>query len=124
MNDNARKEIRRQYLQDMEERKVEDGVYKIENKVNGKFFIGSTRDVTNLNGLRFQLNTGGFLNQELQKDWNSYGEEQFEITLLETFEQGENLGVNTKKRVEMERKWKESLNAYGEKGYHKKAKKN
>lgn len=124
MNDNARKEIRRQYLQDMEERKVEDGVYKIENKVNGKFFIGSTRDVTNLNGLRFQLNTGGFLNQELQKDWNSYGEEQFEITLLETFEQGENLGMNAKKRVEMERKWKESLNAYGDKGYHKKAMKN
>lgn len=121
MNENKRKEIRRQYLEDMEERKVEDGVYKVENKVNGRFFIGSTRDVTNLNGLRFQLNMGGFLNRELQKDWDTYGEDQFEITILETFEQGENRGLNAKKRVEMERKWKETLHAYGEKGYHKKA---
>ncbi len=121
MNENKRKEIRRQYLEDMEERKIEDGVYKVENKVNGRFFIGSTRDVTNLNGLRFQLNMGGFLNRELQKDWDTYGEDQFEITILETFEQGENRGLNAKKRVEMERKWKETLYAYGEKGYHKKA---
>ncbi len=120
IDDKRKKELRMNYLQEQEDRKIEDGVYKIQNLVNGKIFVGGTRDINNLAGIKFQLEMGGFLNKDVQKDWIEYGEDKFAIEVLEKFEQVDNIRLNAKKRVELERKWKKTLDAYGEKGYHKK----
>lgn len=120
MDKSKKKEMRMNYLQEREDRKIEDGVYRIKNLVNDKVYVGSMRDVHNLNGIIFQLRTGSFMNAELQKDWNSLGEDHFEIEVLESFEQEDNPSRNTKRRIDLEREWKKKLDVYGEKGYHKK----
>ena len=58
-------------------------VYKIENLVNGKVYIGQTtryqrrkRDHLNF------LTINNHINKNLQKDFNKYGEEQFNITII------------------------------------------
>jgi len=59
-------------------------VYKIENKENGKKYIGSSwkikeRFKQHLSALRNNRHP----NKELQKDWNEYGEESFKFEVLE-----------------------------------------
>jgi len=59
------------------------GVYQIKNKINGKIYIGSSVDVetrlkAHLSDLR---GNRGFKN--MQKDFNKYGENNFEFNILE-----------------------------------------
>lgn len=61
-------------------------VYKIENKENGKKYIGSSenirkRFIAHLSALRNNKHP----NKELQKDWNEYGEESFKFEVLEKY---------------------------------------
>lgn len=68
------------------------GVYKIINKVNGKFYIGSSVSLykrlfyEHLNKLKSNLHD----NTHLQKAWNLYGEENFIFEILELVEPLEN----------------------------------
>ncbi|MDP4170961.1 MAG: GIY-YIG nuclease family protein, partial [Bacillota bacterium] len=62
---------------------VEAGVYKIENTENHKIFIGSTRNIKTLNGVKFSLDTGTNYNKKLQKEWTECGKDVFEFTVLE-----------------------------------------
>lgn len=58
-------------------------VYGIKNKVNGKMYIGSTK---NLRSRRYQhyskLKGNYHRNKELQKDYNKYGKENFEFVII------------------------------------------
>lgn len=59
-------------------------IYALENKVNGKKYIGQTQDlswrkVTH----RGYLKNGKHANYKLQKDWNKYGEKAFEFFVIE-----------------------------------------
>ncbi|MBI9015136.1 MAG: DUF2087 domain-containing protein [Clostridiales bacterium] len=119
---NKRKELVQAYVLKEAEKGIESGVYQIENTVNGKVFIDSARGIHKLNGLTFQLNTGSFTNRALQKDWTQLGEDQFEIKVLEFFSEDDEINV-TKKLRELERSYKEKLQPYGDKGYHKQSKK-
>ena len=60
------------------------GVYKITNLVDGKFYIGSSK---NIEGRwcthRKELNTGCHNNQHLQNAWNKYGEKSFKFEVIE-----------------------------------------
>ena len=64
------------------------GVYKIQNLVNGKYYIGSTVDSFNkrLNHHYHALIRGNHKNDYLQNAWNKYGEEAFEFIILEVCE--------------------------------------
>ncbi len=119
MDKQKRKELKQDYLQSARPA----GVIAIRCKVNGKVLFVSS---LNLNGLldrhEFQLRLGGHYNKELQKDWNTYGRENFTFEILEqleakddpTYDYSDDLAV-------LEELWLEELQPYDlEKGYNNK----
>lgn len=60
------------------------GIYKIENKVNGKVYIGQSIDIEKRWKCHTSyLNSGIHHNKHLQSAWDKYGEENFEFKLVE-----------------------------------------
>lgn len=115
-----KKELMQAYKAKAASEKTESGVYQIKNLVNGKIYIGTSRNIHKLNGLPFQLNTGSFMNKELQADWSELGEDQFVIEILESFIDSDDPTATFKKMRDLERTWKNKLKPYGDKGYHNK----
>lgn len=69
------------------------GVYKITNIVNNKFYIGST-SVTFKGRLKdhlSQLRRGIHTNIYLQEDWNIFGEDSFEFSIIKILESSEEI---------------------------------
>lgn len=70
------------------------GIYKIENKVNGKFYIGSACNlgkIPSTTGFYFRwyghikaLEYGNHGNQHLQRAWDKYGSENFDFQIVHT----------------------------------------
>ena len=56
------------------------GIYCIENIINGRKYIGLSRDI-NRRWLehRSELNRGTHINNYLQSSWNIYGEDAFKF---------------------------------------------
>ena len=66
------------------------GIYKITNKINGKFYIGSAKNIRNRWDDHKKFLRGGYhINPKLQNAWNFYGEDKFEFFIIE-----ENVNVN------------------------------
>ncbi|MGQ7278241.1 GIY-YIG nuclease family protein [Brevibacillus thermoruber] len=101
------------------EMKTEAGVYRITNRQNGKVFIGSTMNLKTVNGTRFQLKFGSHKNSKLQQEWNEYGEDAFDIEVVERLEVKEDKYAEAKDALKkLEEKWLEQLQPFGERGYH------
>jgi len=113
-----KKEIKHSF----KETSVEAGVFQIKNNLNNKLFIGSTRNLKTINGTKFMLRTNGFTtSKELQNEYNQYGKDAFTFEILEILKKSDNLYFNEKEALqEMEQKWLETLQPYGEQGYHQK----
>lgn len=63
---------------------MKSGIYKILNKVNGKFYIGSATDIKNRwRQHRHELRLGKHCNEYFQYAWNKYLEISFEFSILE-----------------------------------------
>lgn len=63
---------------------MKSGVYIIENKVNGKLYVGSTNNFStrwkrHICDLNKQIHTG----TKLQRAWNKYGQSSFEFCVIE-----------------------------------------
>lgn len=59
------------------------GVFEIRSTVNGKILIeGSTNIPSKWNRYRTELRFGSHRNQQLQQDWNEFGEESFVLNIL------------------------------------------
>lgn len=113
-----KKALKQRYI---EETKIEAGVYQIKNTKNGKVFIGSTKNLKTLNGVKFSLETGRSYNKELQEEWNQFGKGAFMIDVLEVLKKKDDPYFNEKEAlVELENKWLEHFQPYGERGYNKK----
>lgn len=113
-------ERKRELKQQFKETKVEAGVYEIKNIVNGKVFIGSTRNMKTLNGRKFELEAGSSTNKELQKEWNEFGREAFQFTPVEYLKKPETGFFDEKRSLQkLEEEWLEKVQPYGERGYNR-----
>lgn len=111
-----RKELKQLY----KETAIDAGVYQIKNTINEKVFVGSTRNLKTLNGLKFSLETGVSTNKELQEEWNHYGKDAFCIDVLEVLKKKNAPYFSEKEALaELEEKWLEKLKPYGERGYNR-----
>ncbi|WP_071392874.1 GIY-YIG nuclease family protein [Bacillus tuaregi] len=108
--------------QQFKETAVTAGVYQIKNTINQKILVGSTKNVKMLNGIQFMLETNSYTtNKELQKEWNEYGKDAFEIEILETLKKKDEPYFNEREALaELEEQWLEKLKPYGERGYNQK----
>ncbi|WP_400164412.1 GIY-YIG nuclease family protein [Brevibacillus sp. TJ4] len=110
-----KKELKQLY----KETPVEAGVYQIRNTENNKIFVGSTRNLKTLNGLRFSLEAGMSVYKGLQQEWNRYGKDAFAFEVLEVLEKKKDPYFDEKRELEkLEAKWLERLQPYGERGYN------
>ena len=63
---------------------VKCGVYKITNTVNGKFYIGSSKNIDKRWSEHIrELNKNSHANIYLQNAWNEYGEDKFKFEIIE-----------------------------------------
>ena len=78
-----KKELKEQYKQ----MKTEMGILILQNKVNNKYLLLPTQNLKGMiNRVKFQLKSGGYPNKELQQEWKEFGEDNFEIRILETLD--------------------------------------
>lgn len=98
------------------------GVFVVRNRTSGKVFLGTSQDLPGaLNRHRFQLKMGSHQNRALQADWNSLGEEAFEIELLDELKPREGAPVDPERELSvLLALWVEKLQPWAERGYHDK----
>jgi group I intron endonuclease len=62
---------------------MKSGIYWIRNKTNNKIYVGSSTDTRlRFNNHRSSLRRNIHVNPHLQRAWNMYGEDSFEIKLI------------------------------------------
>ncbi len=112
-----KKEIKRKYKETVQPM----GIYQIRNLINGKIFIGKSKDLNGkFNSYKFQLKNGSHMNSELQADYNKYGDEGFVFEIIDRLEPKEDLSYDYTEDLEvLEEMWLEKLKPYNEKGYNK-----
>lgn len=117
MDKNTRSEIKLEYKQTA--RAV--GVYQIRNTANGRFFVGSSKNLDGVfNRHKFELSHGGHRNKELQREWNEYGHENFAFEVLERLDPDGDAPRDYTEELEiLEEAWLEKLQPYRERGYNK-----
>lgn len=87
MENNRKKQLKDAYKNS----KPSMGVYQIKNAVTGKIYIGITQNLKGtMNGNLFKLDAGMFKDRELQQEWNKYGKNEFEQTILAELDYEEN----------------------------------
>lgn len=63
---------------------MKSGIYKITNTTNGKFYIGSSKDIEERWNCHKQYLRGNYhINPKLQHAWNKYGENKFIFEIME-----------------------------------------
>lgn len=61
------------------------GIYKVINRVNGKYYVGSSNHIHRRKRRhRSELRLGCHYNDHLQKAWNKYGEANFDFIFVES----------------------------------------
>jgi len=80
---------------------MNQGLYKIINKLNGKFYIGSTNDFSRRWYAHvFDLNRNQHVNPHLQNAWNLYGEQNFMFQIYRLCEETKLL-IEEQKELDM-----------------------
>lgn len=103
-----KKELKEQYKQ----MKTEMGIIIVQNKINNKYILIPTQNLKSMiNRVRFQLSSGGHPNWELQKEWNEFGEVNFNFEILEVlkYDKDESKTDYSEELSIMEIMWAEKL---------------
>jgi group I intron endonuclease len=87
--------VEKNLLKDITQKK--SGIYKIVNKINGKYYVGSSKDVKHRwdDHIR-ELRKNNHYNDYLQKSWNKYGEQSFDFQFVKSVKEKELLLVEQK----------------------------
>lgn len=87
------------------------GVYKITNLVNGKIYVGSSKDIKNRwYQHKKQLNEGTHGNPHLQNAWDKYKEKNFKFEIIEE--------CSPELQFEREQYYLNILNPFDDNGYN------
>lgn len=88
------------------------GIYTITNKINGKIYVGCSKNIySRWKSHRSELNCGKHVNLYLQNSWNLYGEENFIFEIKEKCEENQ--------LIKKEKYWIKILNSRNNKnGYN------
>ncbi len=114
---------RKELIQKYKEIKIEAGVYQIKNLKNQKILVRSTLDLKTMKSTQMMLRSNGFRNRQLQEDWNLYGEAAFSFEVLEVLEEKTDGFFDKHYELkQLEKKWLEELQPYGDAGYNGKKK--
>ena len=63
---------------------MNSGIYEIKNKINGKMYIGQSRNINKRRSYHlWKLRSNNHFNPLLQNSFNKYGEHNFEFIILE-----------------------------------------
>jgi DNA-binding transcriptional regulator YhcF (GntR family) len=114
--DDKRSELKRIYKQNC----ADMGVYQIKNRINGKIYLDSCK---NLDGTRnsrlFQLKMGKVIfSSALQKELDEFGAESFEFSVLEVLDKPELEESSDRLLAALELRWLDELQPFGERGYN------
>lgn len=110
-----KKELKQLY----KEMKTEGGVYLIRNTRNQKVLVVSTPNLKTINGRKMQLRDGTHQNRQLQEELRHYGPDAFVFEVLEVLEEKADASFNKAEALkQLEQKWLEKLQPYGERGYN------
>ncbi|MEK3917625.1 DUF2087 domain-containing protein [Paenibacillus sp. FSL H7-0331] len=114
------KEKRKELLLAYKETKRPMGIYQIRNTVNGKIFIGSSRNLDGRwNRHQFELGMGMERNKAFESEWKELGDKQFAFETLELLEERMEGYQDIDQELEtMLAKWIEKLQPFGERGYN------
>lgn len=101
------------------------GIYQIKNLVNGKIFIGCSKNLNGkLNSHKFQLENNCHVIKELQKDFNQSGKENFSFDVIDYLEPKEGIAYDyTEDLAALEELWLEKIRPFEENGYNSKKQK-
>lgn len=112
----SRQEMKREY----KERNKPAGIFQVKNLANGKVLLGSSLNLEGpLNSHKFMLTIGRHRNDELQRDWNKFGPENFVFEILEVVKPSSapDFDLNDELTL-LEKIWIEKLQPFGERGYN------
>lgn len=97
------------------------GVFQIRDTANGRILVGGS---LNLDGRKnrfgFEVQNGNISNNAaLKRDWDQHGPASFVFEILEQLEPVEDPQHDYRDELaELEKKWLEKLQPYGERGYN------
>jgi hypothetical protein len=113
-----KKALRKQYKETLQPM----GVFKVQNKVNGKILIISSNNIPGrINREKFQLDMGGHPHKDLQKDYKEFGKDNFIFEIVDNLKPKEDPAYNYSDDLDMlEEMWLDKLQPYGDKGYNEK----
>jgi len=121
MTPTAKKVSERSQLKQLYKQSRPDmGVYQIRNKVNGRIFIDSCKNLEGSEKSRlFQLRMGKIVfSPGLQKDLNEFGANNFEFSVLDVLPKSES-GENVERLLlALKLQWQEKLQPFGDRGYN------
>jgi len=97
------------------------GAFRVRDVAARRSLVGTSVDLPSmLNRQRFQLESGGHADRELQADWDAKGADAFVIEVLDTIEPLEEPGYDpTEDLAQLREIWAERLLGEGESLYGK-----
>ncbi len=116
-----KKEIKRQYKETLPPM----GVYQVRNLVNGKIFVGSSKNLTaKQNSFQFQAKLGSHKSSGFLADYNNLGSDKFSFEILDYLDPKEGVNYDYTQDLEaLEELWIEKLQPFDEHGYNYKKEK-
>ncbi|ASK31954.1 LuxR family transcriptional regulator [Chryseobacterium sp. T16E-39] len=92
--------IKQQLKEKAKDYPVKMGVLAVKNKVTGRQLIQGALNIEALeNRMKFSLKIGQYTHQQLQADWNEYGEDSFLFECIAVVEAQNNPYINYRQEV-------------------------